>query len=451
MIARVLKSRAFVAMVALLILQQLIVASSTLWLTRLAVAVQAGAPFVLWLALYLGALLLPYLPGGLALVQLRRWELEAHGHWLDAGAQALFGRIGLWTNKQERERRTSLYAKDALHTLSGFTEYAYNLAACVLNTVLNVVAICLIVEPLFLAGYLTSLVLAALLVKLQARTSNRLAGEAERARVALGGSLIKVWDNAVIGNHYNFGLWRGRVRNAFEDARARALRATSFGVLISIGIALITFAPTVGALALGLYRHAGDQVYLTSLVVTLPRLFQILSSSQVVLSTLSEWSAQRGRLDVVEELFIPGADARLEDRIHREDIEVRTSGGVAPLPALGELAGALGRPGRITLRGKNGSGKSTLLLLLKAQLGERALYLPPHGELVFADDAGPASTGQAMSRSLEELVREGRGEVLLLDEWDANLDGHNRRRLSAVIDQLAASRCVVEVRHGVET
>jgi ABC-type transport system involved in cytochrome bd biosynthesis fused ATPase/permease subunit len=39
------------------------------------------------------------------------------------------------------------------------------------------------------------------------------------------------------------------------------------------------------------------------------------------------------------------------------------------------------------------------------------------------------------------------GHILLLDEWDANLDQANREILNAKIDQLAKRNLVIEVRH----
>lgn len=38
-------------------------------------------------------------------------------------------------------------------------------------------------------------------------------------------------------------------------------------------------------------------------------------------------------------------------------------------------------------------------------------------------------------------------DVIILDEWDANLDGINKSHLDELINELARQRLVVEVRH----
>lgn len=37
--------------------------------------------------------------------------------------------------------------------------------------------------------------------------------------------------------------------------------------------------------------------------------------------------------------------------------------------------------------------------------------------------------------------------VILLDEWDANLDADNTARLDARIDELALHKLIIEIRH----
>lgn len=102
---------------------------------------------------------------------------------------------------------------------------------------------------------------------------------------------------------------------------------------------------------------------------------------------------------------------------------------------------------RITIRGDNGSGKSILLKLIKKQMG--GYYLPASHHLYFSqEDLKKYSTGEQMLICLKEISHNCLKEkILLLDEWDANLDSQNRKRLSEEIEKIAASMCVLEVVH----
>ena len=51
---------------------------------------------------------------------------------------------------------------------------------------------------------------------------------------------------------------------------------------------------------------------------------------------------------------------------------------------------------------------------------------------------------------MRELLALGQDDamILLLDEWDANLDSANQVQLDAWLDELAKHKLTIEVRHG---
>jgi ABC-type bacteriocin/lantibiotic exporter with double-glycine peptidase domain len=107
--------------------------------------------------------------------------------------------------------------------------------------------------------------------------------------------------------------------------------------------------------------------------------------------------------------------------------------------------------GRYTLRGPNGSGKTSLLLSLKEIYGDGAFYLPAQWELETGQDVSGISTGQRAVNSLLELLtpneRNGLLPILLLDEWDANLDEENQLMIDQRISEIAKTHLVIESRH----
>ncbi len=58
------------------------------------------------------------------------------------------------------------------------------------------------------------------------------------------------------------------------------------------------------------------------------------------------------------------------------------------------------------------------------------------------------STGQFAFKILNEVKGKVDTLVILLDEWDANLDRTNTQELSLLIDELSLNHCIVEVLHG---
>ena len=121
--------------------------------------------------------------------------------------------------------------------------------------------------------------------------------------------------------------------------------------------------------------------------------------------------------------------------------------GPASLLSHDELLSHANGPGRFTIRGENGAGKSTALLMIKKELANKAFFLPTHNHLSFVAETNKYSTGESLKNRLIEILDEVEADVLLLDEWDANLDSDNKEKLSKLIDELAAKKCVIEVRH----
>jgi hypothetical protein len=440
-------NRAAVKPLFLLIVQQIIVASSTFWLTHLAIAAKVGNGFVGWLALYLGSLLLPYIPGSLLCYQLERWSIACQFRLIELSDLLLYGQPLLWQDGEHKKFALPIYSKEGPKLIENTVHYAYSLASCTLNTTFNILAVAIAVDPYLLLSYLAGICLGAILVRLQSRKNEYLSENTERLRVALSNEQLFMWDNTVIGNQYNRGLWYDRLLSAFTAARRAALRSEAFNQTVAVGIVLVTQLPIFGYVAWSLLSRSAEPDYVISVIVVLPRLFQVVNSSHAILALVAMWYSQRGKLSVLRTLF--GAQRSEPIGVVQYD-KIFVNG--SPLASIchnvGEFVSQLRTPGRFTVTGPNGSGKTTLLLLAKALLGNHGYFLPAQHSLSFSRKSERLSTGQTMLTIMDELCEQARIEVLLLDEWDANLDAANR----AVVDsQLAAlpSRgiTVVEVRH----
>ncbi|MBI3542019.1 MAG: hypothetical protein HY075_01910 [Deltaproteobacteria bacterium] len=441
------KSNAARGCLAALTVQQLLVASSTVWITLLIKSVSVGGGVALYLGLYLGSLAFPYLPGGLALVLLSKWEQKMNRGFLDDFIAGNRSRPTAWSSKAEREWRISILASESRQTLAQAAEYSYKSAASSMNVFLNILVISVLVERKFALAYGASLVASALLYRTLLRQQSHLACAAQSGRIGLTRELISAWDNVVLGNRYNFGRWKEGLDRSFADAAGAAVRLVSFNQLISVAIACMTLIPTVSVVVWSVLAKQDDVPALSALIVVLPRLFMILTSTHELLSLASRWNEQQAKLGGILSVLLPFRE-EIGARIQWSKISLRSVDGTvaAASPAVLELLTQM--PGRVTISGENGAGKSSLLTMLKEKIGADAFFLPAHHALRFAhsSDKG-ASTGQSLRRVLEEIERSVPAKVLLLDEWAANLDSENREHLSRLIDRIAVGRCVVEVLH----
>ncbi|MFE8598993.1 hypothetical protein [Archangium violaceum] len=438
----------------LLLLQQLIVASSSFWLVRV-FSEQAGSPaFTLALVLYMLSLFLPHLPGTAMFIYLERWHQESLRRFLSFAVEHIGSGPLAWGDAEQRQKRTALISAEGQRVIADFVKYAYEVSACGLNALCNLLVVGLIIEPMLLLSYGVGLVGSTGLLRWFSSRNAQLANEAQAARMALSAQLLRVWDNVVLGNLHNRQVWQGRVDARMATSEARSVQSQKFSELIGLGVAFFTLVPSILVVLASVVWSKADAAYAMSLVAILPRLFQILNTSHHLLSHVSDWNVHRGKLQSILELVSTGqgraevTQREVLGRVRFSELLVGGEDGSHPVHSLEELVSRVPHGRRLTLTGSNGSGKSTLLLLLKERLGAQAVYLPPQNTLDFEVGTDNLSTGQRLVASLNELLTDPRARVLLLDEWDANLDWANEKTVSEQLDRcLERGLSIVEVRH----
>lgn len=447
---------------ALLTFQQIIEASATVWLVTLMKKITHGEPFFIFLFLYAGSLVFPYVPGCIAHIFKISWKQESQRSFINAFVTSNQNQIGEWSNKGIKEEKLSILTAEgptALHTL---IDYIFDLYGYVLSVFFNILALSIVVEPLFGIAYGLSVLTVILVMKVKTRVQRRLTQKALTARIDLCQSLLAAWDNVLLGNFYNFKLWQDKTSQRVSRCLQKNVALERFDQVLAIIISLMTSIPALGVVVWYTYIHRASIPDLTAFLVTLPVLFLILSYTYQTLSLIFRWTMHRSKLVAIYKAIQPiqYPHTLMEKKVNWAKINIVSStispptrdncvslAGPRTLSSYQELLDYTTRSGRLTLRGENGAGKSTLLMLLKNSLTDRAFFLPTHNQLSFLSETNKYSTGESLRNRLLEILDRVDADVLLLDEWDANLDKENQERLSSLIDELSEKKCVIEVRH----
>ncbi len=434
-----------------LILQQLISASSTIWITRLIAHIQAGAPSFIWLGLYLTSLFLHYLPGSFALVQKTKAKYKADVQFVELFATTYRGRIMEWLNRDSHNSKSSILTGEANQTFNEYLDFIYNVSYYGFHVLFNLIILAFVIQPYLLITYLFGVLLTCIVLKWQKEWKRILTLRAQQGRVKWIAMMLKAWDNVLLNNRYNLGFWHQKIIKRAKRLIISNVRLEGFSQGVSVIMAFLLLAPSFFLICYTAIGRVTDLVWLAMMVVTLPSLFDVMSYSYELLLLLSNYPMQKARLETVLKLLDPHklpeishSQNELENRIQWEKLVLSKEG--ASLSAKHFLS-SLPSTGRITLRGENGCGKTSFLLLIKMVEGEAAFYLPPKHDLVFQLSKNQLSTGQLARKTLQELFIHLDNNVILLDEWDANLDRENSEALSSLIDKLSLRACVIESRH----
>lgn len=437
--------------ISLLIIQQLIVASSTIWITRLIARIQQGSFSYQFLGLYLISLFLPYFPGAAALIEMAKAKVRANIQYINSFANVYRGQILEWTNSAHHSTISSILTGEAPQAINGYLDYLYHFASCGLNVVFNLIILAFIVEPWLLISYAVGISFAFFILKIQKKWKRILSIRAQQGRIKWTSMLLKAWDNILIDNIYNFNIWQKKTDRRGKRLEGSSIKLESMSQGVSIGMAFALLGPSFALICYLPIMYGYNLTILAVMVVALPRLFQVLSYSYEMLFVLADFPMQKSRMKTVTKLLdsptlptVEQAYKKLEKRIQWEKIRITFNQTEVESKSIFE---SFPNEGRYTIKGENGSGKSSLLLLIKTIKGREAFYLPVKHDLAFQLSKDGFSTGQLVRKTLHEVLEKLDTSIVLLDEWDANLDTANQQQLSKLIDQISQKKCVIEVRH----
>lgn len=456
-----LTNRYAICVLIVMLLQQAIEASSTFWLVTLTAQVTEGKPFFTYLLIYLTSLLLPYIPNCIGLVLKTSWKQDAQRSFINTFVNTNKDNIVEWSNKGLREEKLSVLTSEGPSTLQLFIDYVWDLYTYVLSVLFNILALAVVVEPLFAVSYGISVSCVILVMKIKRRSQQQLTQKALIARVDLCQSLLAAWDNVLLGNSYNYKLWHEKTSQRLKRCLQRNIDLERFDQILAISVALMTALPSLAVVVYSMLKYQHNMTQLTTYIVILPLLFMILSYTYQTLSLGFRWNMHRSKLTTIYRVIQATEDSpsTLEKKIKwpkimatyttaaPDDHVSRTLTTPTAIDSHFDIIGHTAKSGRLTIRGENGCGKSTALMLVKNALSKRAFFLPTHTQLSFTSETNKYSTGESLRNRLVEILERVEADVLLLDEWDANLDPENQEKLSALIDELSRKKCVIEVRH----
>lgn len=445
---------------SILFIQQIIEASSTIWLVKLMQSITRGDSFTPYLILCLGSLALAYVPQCIAFILKITWKQEAQRSFINSFVDSNKHNINEWSNKGIKEQKLSVLTAEGPAAIHAFIDYVWDLYTYVLSVFLNMMALSLILEPMFIVTYGLSVTGVVIVMKFKRRAQRQLTQKALSARVELAQSLLAAWDNVLLGNEYNFNLWENKTMQRLNRCIQRNVALERFDQFLAIIVSLITSIPSLLLVVYCVFINRNNPVELSAFIVVLPLLFNNLSYTYQTLSLAFRWTMHRSKLTTIYksiqvsvhtprsmEKKVQWPKIQMSEQIFTEQ-DISLPGPPQTIRSCHDLLQKASTSCRLTIRGDNGSGKSTMLMLVKKALETRAFFLPTQNQLSFLADPHKHSTGEALKSRLAEIIDMVNDvDVLLLDEWDANLDKENQESLSKMIDSWAKNKCVIEVRH----
>jgi ABC-type bacteriocin/lantibiotic exporter with double-glycine peptidase domain len=262
------------------------------------------------------------------------------------------------------------------------------------------------------------------------------------------------WDTILTGNIWNVTFWKSNFMNKsiISDKNQRRL---TLDIDIASTITLFVSAlPILIVLFMSFSDAVGDAQKLAVLVATTPRQITTIQHLSDVIGLFINLNDKIRRTKQVSVQLNFSEPLSSQGKISWGNLMLTRATERNPLNKFDDLITYTNNfsKGRYTITGDNGSGKTTLLAEIKVKLGDKAYILPSQSKMMFLNEINQKefSTGEKMIENLKEIaqnVSKTNVSVLLLDEWNANLDGDNMNNINKTIDEISCDFCVLEVLH----
>jgi ABC-type multidrug transport system fused ATPase/permease subunit len=429
---------------ALSLVQQIAVALSTFCLAQAGFNYDNPNRLIAW---SMGSFAFHLLAPAVQII-IKRWEsdlfFETYQSFLKKNLLGRYGSPLLWRRKDLKDSFISSISGDAEGYLGSILFVGLDVFAFVVSLVLGVLVLGATIDVNFLPAFAISGLLSYCLYrKMYGQVRDDFENE-QVARTAYNGYILGAWDNVFFKNSSVIKRYENALALKYERAKAATRKSSTSSEYLIFTLGLVSAIPVIAlVLWVGLKNASFHQTSaLLALLATIPRQLNMLTTFRSVFQNLAAYIGFEAKFKVIHETAAIEESA-YQDQIKLQKIKIEERH-YESLTVLEDRIQRL-KPGRYEIRGENGSGKSTLLLHLNATLN-RSFYLPSMPNLAITESETSGSSGEKLLRHIDYL-RAGEDQILLLDEWDANLDSANLLRTEQVLDELAKSKVIIEVRH----
>jgi len=440
----IFKNNLFRGAATLCILQQVFVGLSTFIIGSAGAALADPSRVLLLLGAFFGSSAMAYVVGtsyqwlGVRLAN-DLWKTYTIG---------LLGELGSdmgYASPANKNLTNTWLIGEAQSTLEYTATFALDFLSISCNVLFTLVAFLAILGPLITSAIVLALISSFCLLIVARRAIKSAGSEIQGAKMAALMSVQSLWDQIFFGNSRTRSapMQRNEVLMLSYFKQAERYR------LLEQGVSCIPIFLSMAVLyaAVAHQIHNGE-IVLAALVAVLPRSLQLFQNVHTMTTYSSQFLLLKSKLSNLKH-FSKRLDRRQAgEHVQKSEISILDVATETDIPVnelLAQIASkSRPKPGRLRLSGRNGVGKSSLLRDLKA-LMPQAVLVGPEIHLLPIELKG--STGQIQKQTLMALMEQNI-EILLVDEWDANLDQANMERVDEQLQDFAKKGLVIEVRHS---
>lgn len=429
-------------LISLQLIQQLLVALGTYALAEMGKYVHDSVALFFWLSVCI----LSFIVSPFFAIWIRPLEIKASY----AGYQSFLneklinkkGKVSIWTEKNQREVFLASIGSEAESYLSAIVYVWLDLFSFVLSLALGISVLGLIIDIKFIPAYIISAVFSFIVYRLYSEKIKNFNETDQNQRTLFGSFILKSWDNIFFNNKNLQERYQNEFTKKFNESLNKSKTATAWNEFMVASLTLVSSLPVVLTVFWSATENIKSEAIMIGLLATLPRQFNLLTTYRSIFQSIGSLISFESKFKSLSQ----NADISVTPMIERIKLNMISINGetVSNMPSLKQNIQQMAC-GRYVIKASNGAGKSSLLTLLNCEL-DNSVFLPANPDFYISGDQCAESTGEKMLRHFD-YVASLPEKILLLDEWDANLDHENTQKLNLKIDALSKIKVIIEVRH----
>lgn len=440
----IIRDRRFLSALALTFLQQVFLAISTYYIAQAGSGLEGRniSRILFHTSLFFAFALLAYAASSAATFSSTRATNHIWKNYVNSTLKASTQSLQYASDKNKKSISQWLNA-EATSTISDACAFYIGLASASLNITLTLMVFYIALDWKITTAMAASLAISLISIMILRHEIEKSAKEMQHRRLGAFLSIELSWNSAMFGSRNMRDIGFRKLDEKID------LYFSEINKYVALEQAIACLPIIISTLAIIGLLQISDLFTLSTagaLVAILPRSLQMLGSVHSLSVYFSQFFLIRSKLR-----NLIGFHSKLEryHLMHEASLqgisacETATAQNISPAALLAKLHQGELLTGRFRVTGKNGSGKSSFLKIIKDTVADALLMTP---ETHFLEGTSALSTGQARIKEIENILS-APPPVLMLDEWDANLDDDNCRKMEQLLDDAAKQVVVIEVRH----
>lgn len=439
------KSKYFRLSILIIIIQQLLLAGSTYFIAEAGRSVGLGNPEegLDYIVLFFVAAIMSYVISSFNEIVCNRLMNISWMNYVESSISQLGVDQSISTPENKRSIVNWL-STEAMETYRDITEFNIDLFSLYLN----------IISTLFVFGITigwkitivmgTSILISLVIVTVLSGRISTLASSMQDRKQDTIKNLDKLWDMLFNGSTSTFV----KEKSIFSNSAKRYFSETERYTILEQIIATAPILLSIPILVYFTLNYIGNSPEVIGvLVAVLPRSLQLYGNVHALSGMNSRVLLIRYRYKNLLEYVSKIIRKNLSTLVKYDEISVHSyssNNNISATELMSRIKSGDINTGRYLITGRNGVGKSALLKMLK-MFREDSIYLCPNVDIIGYGNSG--STGQKRIKEIEFACGQNIS-LLLMDEWDANLDNINTRDIDNKIIDISKNTVVVEVRHS---